>query len=177
MQINVIYEKIGKDLRLEGIADTLMYLSKQEHIVKDIIQGLDEEVIHNMYNMLNSDMLYSKTSDVQCLLSAEDCMYPNRETCIGCPFAIYNFYALSAITERILKHIVSLAENKETPRYKGDNERNAILFMKDLKLFKEAETKFGPCIYEFFNMSQEKFESILLQLPSISQYIQKGKGM
>ncbi|AEW55264.1 Membrane Spanning Protein [Bacillus cereus F837/76] len=176
-QINVIYEKIGKDLRLEGIADVLLYLSKQEHIVKNIIHGLDEEVIHNMYNILNLDMLYSKTSHVQCILSAEDCMYPNRETCIGCPFAIYNFYALSAITERILKHIVSLVENKETPRYKGDNERDALLFVKDLKLFKEAEAKFGSCIYEFFNMSQEQFESILLQLPSLSQYLPKGREM
>ncbi|EPY7705668.1 hypothetical protein OWO78_01210 [Bacillus pacificus] len=175
MQISVIYEKIGKDLRLEGIADTLMYLSKQESIVKDIIHGLDEQVTHNMYNMLNSGILYSKTRDVQCLLSAEDCMYPNRETCIGCPFAIYNFYALSAITERILKHIVRLVENKEISRYKGDNERDAILFIKDLKLFKEAEAKFGPCIYEFFNMSQEKFESMLLHLPPVTQYIQKKR--
>ncbi|MCE9757063.1 hypothetical protein [Bacillus cereus] len=176
-QINVIYEKIGKDLRLEEIADILLYLSKQEHIVKDIIHGLDEESIYNMYNMSNLEMLYSKTSHVQCLLSREDCMYPNRETCIGCPFAIYNFYALSAITERILKHIVSLVKNKETSRYKGDNERDAILFIKDLKLFKEAEIKFGPCVYDFFNMSQEKFESILLKLPSLTQYLPKGREM
>ncbi|HDR7038816.1 TPA: hypothetical protein QCW23_006378, partial [Bacillus thuringiensis] len=170
-QINVIYEKIGKDLKLEGLADTLLYLSKKEDIVRDLIYGLDEDNIHKINNMLNIGGMHSKTMHTQCLLSSEDCVYPNIDNCIGCPFAIYNFYALSAITERILKHIVTLVEGEGLAKYKGDNERNAILFIKDLKLFKEAEKKFGPCIYEFFNMSQKKFENILLKLPSLTRYL------
>ncbi|MEC3439828.1 hypothetical protein P9136_24355 [Bacillus cereus] len=170
-QINVMYEKIGKDLKLEGLADTLLYLSKKEDIVRDLIYGLDEDNIHKINNMLNIGGMHSKTMHTQCLLSSEDCVYPNIDNCIGCPFAIYNFYALSAITERILKHIVTLVEGEGLAKYKGDNERNAILFIKDLKLFKEAEKKFGPCIYEFFNMSQKKFENILLKLPSLTRYL------
>ncbi|PEY63929.1 hypothetical protein COJ41_28030 [Bacillus thuringiensis] len=174
-QINIIYEKIGKDLRLEGIADALLYLAKQENVVMDIIQGLDEDKIQNIYNRLNMGMMYSKTSHVQCLLSSENCMYTERENCIGCPFAIYNFYALSAITERILKHIDFFAGNDVEYRYKGDYERNAILFLRDLKLFKEAEKKFGSSIYEFLGMNKREFEFVLSQLPSVTQYISQTK--
>ncbi|HDR7662883.1 MULTISPECIES: hypothetical protein [Bacillus cereus group] len=174
-EINIIYEKIGKDLRLEGIVDALLYLIKQENVVMDIIKGLDEETMQNIYNRLNMGMLYSKTRHVQCLVSSENCMYVERENCIGCPFAIYNFYALSAITEQILKHIDFFARNEREHRYKGDYERNAILFFRDLKLFKEAENKFGSSIYEFLGMTKSEFEFVLSQLPSVTQYISQTK--
>ncbi|EJQ61846.1 hypothetical protein [Bacillus mycoides] len=174
-QINIIYEKLGKDLRLEGIVDALLYLAKQENVVSDIIKGLDEDTLQNIYSRLNMGMLHSKTRHVQCLLSSENCVYSERENCIGCPFAVYNFYALSAITERILKHIVFFARNDRKHRFKGDYERNAILFLRDLKLFKEAEVKFGSSIYEFLGMNKRNFELILSRLPSITQYISQTK--
>ncbi|AIM32243.1 hypothetical protein DF16_orf03828 [Bacillus thuringiensis serovar kurstaki str. YBT-1520] len=43
-------------------------------------------------------------------------------------------------------------------------------------MFKEAEIKFGSVIYEFFYMSKKEFESLLIQLPSITRYIpQRGE--
>lgn len=170
-QIEVIYSKLGRDLRLEGIIDSLSHLVKRENSVIDIIRGLEKDEITYLNNQLNMGLLYSKTNCVQCIISPADCIYQERDNCIGCPFAVYNFYALSTITEKILQHIKKLVENYGKYEYKGDLERDSILFIKDLKLFKEAESKFGDSIYDFFNITKEEFEGMLRSIPSITKYL------
>ncbi|MED1286401.1 hypothetical protein [Bacillus mycoides] len=174
-QIEIIYNKLGKDLRLEGIINSLAYLVKRENAVIDIIKGLDRDEIRYLHNQLNMGLLYSKTNCVQCIISPAECIYQERDDCIGCPFAIYNFYALSTITEKILQHVKKLMESYGKYEYKGDLERDAILFIKDLKLFKEAEEKFGDSIYDFFNITREEFEGMLRAIPSIAKYIPEIK--
>ncbi|MGH0830076.1 hypothetical protein ACQVTX_17275 [Bacillus pretiosus] len=166
-QINLVYSKLGKDHKLEGISNFFSYVLGSENAVEEILKSMNVQEVHKKYEKLLTGHLPSKIENVHCLIADEGCIYPNKIDCRGCTFAIYNFYALSAITEQILRGVTRLIDVSISSENRDVIERDLILIIRDLRLLKEAEAKFGECVYDFMDMKKDEFMSILEKLPAL----------
>jgi len=168
-QIQLINSKIGKYMKLEAYSKFLSYFLNNEEIVKEIIRDFSKEEVKEKYNKILLGNLPSKKEHIQCLISEEGCAYPGKE-CELCHYSIPNFFAISTVCETLLLNIEVL-NNIAKIKYRGDKERVAIIFLKNLRLFKEAYLKFGDIIFDFLDIDEVIFERILSELPSLQHFL------
>lgn len=172
-QIQLINSKVGKYIKLEAYFNFINHYLNNEEFVKEIIMDYTQQEIKEKYNKILIGKLPSKEENIQCLISEEGCAYPGRE-CVLCHYSIPNFFAISTICESLLINIEEL-NDIERIKFRGDKERIAITFLKNLRLFKKAFYKFGDVIFDFMDIDEYTFERILKELPSLQYFLPNNK--
>ncbi|MGD7052934.1 hypothetical protein [Sutcliffiella horikoshii] len=169
-QIKKVNKTIGDGFQLEQLSMFINSTIQNEDKVKEIIKGLMKDEIEEKYASIIFGSTASKKQNISCLIAPSDCLYPGKD-CVNCHFAIYNFYALSTICKRLKDSIYFLATEFSALKFKGDKERNFILFIRLIRIFKEAERKYGEIIYEFMDLSKEEFLRTLELVPSTTDIL------
>lgn len=164
-QNNSLLDSFGGVFKLESVASFLLAVSEDEEIVKNIILEMDSQETQQKFEEILFMKLTSKQKDVQCLIGEANCPYPGRDCLGGCHFSIPHFYAISELTRQLWNDFEFILNRFSSLKYKGDKERFFINFAGRLKLFKNAEGKYGNVVYEFFNLDKEKWIGLLSELP------------
>lgn len=166
-----LQQNFGSLLKIEATAGFLNEVMSERGIVEEIIRGMDKQELYERFQQLLTYQLPSKDENCQCLISPTSCMYPERD-CLVCPLSIPNFYAISSITDRVLKKLVFLMEEFEKLEHEAEKIRFANLFHMDMLLLKEAIMKFGKEeVFSFIEISSEQMQILLSHLPSLSTFI------
>ena len=98
----------------------------------------------------------AKEENYQCIFSK--CEFEEIK-CDMCPFAIPHFYALSAISARVVKRVEEYKDKITLNCSEGEKTRLANLLLRDMILLKEAKEKFGEdTLNEFIENGYENLK-------------------
>ncbi|RAN76628.1 helix-turn-helix domain-containing protein [Bacillus sp. SRB_331] len=143
--------------QLEDISFLLLkYQNERAPIVDKLMQLPRDQVIEIIIKILKGEKP-SKTKHVQCITYPQ-CSFPNFDSCLNCPNAIFNIYLLISIVEEIKNiHTSIKSTNFDTIRY-----RDTIRFILILDIINQAISEFGKSYIETF-INFEVFENIITE--------------
>ncbi|WP_242292487.1 DNA-binding protein, partial [Bacillus cereus group sp. BfR-BA-01441] len=139
------YKKEYSPSQLEDISFLLLkYQNERESIVDKLIQLPKDQVIEIIIKILKGEKP-SKTKHVQCITYPQ-CSYPNFDSCLKCPNAVFNIYLLIGIVEELKNVHTSIKNtNFDTIRY-----RDTIRFVLILDIINQAISELGKSYIETF---------------------------
>jgi len=139
------YKKEYSPSQLEDISFLLLkYQNERESIVDKLIQLPKDQVIEIIIKILKGEKP-SKTKHVQCITYPQ-CSYPNFDSCLNCPNAVFNIYLLIGIVEELKNvHTSIKSTNFDTIRY-----RDTIRFVLILDIINQAISELGKSYIETF---------------------------
>ncbi|EJV87831.1 helix-turn-helix domain-containing protein [Bacillus cereus] len=143
--------------QLEDISFLLLkYQNERAPIVDKLMQLPKDQVIEIIIKILKGEKP-SKTKHVQCITYPQ-CSFPNFDSCLNCPNAIFNVYLLISIVEELKNiHTSIKSTNFDTIRY-----RDTIRFILILDIINQAISEFGKSYIETF-INFEVFENIITE--------------
>lgn len=139
------YKKEYSPSQLEDISFLLLkYQNERESIVDKLIQLPKDQVIEIIIKILKGEKP-SKTKHVQCITYPQ-CSYPNFDSCLNCPNAVFNIYLLIGIVEELKNVHTSIKSTTfDTIRY-----RDTIRFVLILDIINQAISELGKSYIETF---------------------------
>ncbi|MEI3892480.1 MULTISPECIES: helix-turn-helix domain-containing protein [Bacillus] len=143
--------------QLEDISFLLLkYQNERTPIIDKLIQLPKDQVIEIIIKILKGESP-SKTKHVQCI-TYPHCSFPNFDSCLNCPNAVFNMYLLINIVEELKNIHTSIKSTSfDTIRY-----RDTIRFILILDVINQAISEFGKSHIETF-INFEVLENIITE--------------
>ncbi|MHA4160345.1 helix-turn-helix domain-containing protein [Bacillus cereus] len=143
--------------QLEDISFLLLkYQNERAPIIDKLMQLPKDQVIEIIIKILKGENP-SKTKHVQCIIYPQ-CAFPNLDSCLNCPNAIFNIYLLISIVEELKNiHTSIKSSNFDTIRY-----RDTMRFILILDIINQAISEFGKSYIETF-INFEVLENIITE--------------
>ena len=172
-QIKAIKEEFGDIYKIEFFASFLNDIINERVSVEEILKSTKPHEIEALNFKLLTQQLPAKQEHFQCLVSAHGCQRPEINDCSGCLLSIPNYYALSAITQRLKERILNMLVEFPTLELEADKVRYAKLFNRDMLLLKDAIDKYGKEeVFEVMDISIEDYRLLLSKIPSLKKYLE-----
>lgn len=173
-QIQTLKEKLGSIYKMENFARFLNEVMTERVEIKQLLSQCTKKELMDYDSKIKTHQLPAKNENYQCLVSPQPCVYQETD-CSQCILSIPNFYALSAITQRLRENLLDMRNNFPTLELESDKCIKAKQFHYDMLLLKDAVEKFGhDVVFDFMEISHREFKSVINMLPSIKKYIEKG---
>ncbi|WP_226603042.1 helix-turn-helix domain-containing protein [Bacillus cereus] len=143
--------------QLEDISFLLLkYQNERTPIIDELMQLPKDQVIEIIIKILKGENP-SKNKHVQCVTYPQ-CTFPNLDSCLNCPNAVFNIYLLISIVEELKSiHTSIKSTNFDTIRY-----RDTIRFILILDIINQAISEFGKSYIETF-INFEALENIITE--------------
>ena len=157
-----ISEKFGDIYKIESRAGFVNKVMAERQLVADKIfkMGIDEA--SDLLFDLNTNSLPSCEEHIQCLVSEEGCQKPELDSCKSCPYAIPNFYALTAMAESIKTTIKEFVDEYNPTCFEGEKTKLLNFLYIEMDNFERAIQKFGKDeVFRFFAGGEDEYNSLL----------------
>ncbi|MGG2119852.1 hypothetical protein AB1J99_30140 [Bacillus bombysepticus] len=167
---------MGNIYKIEGIAGYLNRIAEEKKTLLEYLESVAKENLQDTFHFIKLGQMPAKEENYQCIFSK--CEFEEIK-CDMCPFAIPHFYALSAISARVVKRVEEYKDKITLNCSEGEKTRLANLLLRDMLLLKEAKAKFGEdTLNEFIENGYENLKSNISELPNpyIHSSIEKGVG-
>lgn len=157
-----ISENLGGIYNIESNIGFVNKVFAERQLVADKIfkMGIDE--VSELLFDLNTNALPSCEKHIQCFVSKEGCQKPELDSCTICPYAVPNFYALTAMVESIKTTIKEFVEEYDPSCFKGEKTRLLNFLYIEMDNFERAIQKYGKDeVFKFFAGGEDEYNSLL----------------
>lgn len=161
----------GSIYNIENTAGFLNSIQAERKKVSEMIINMGFEEATNYMFKLNAQLLPSKEINVQCLIGVENCN-KHHLSCMNCPMAIPNIYALSSLSKSLLNRIDVLT-NLDYEENTAEKTKTANFFLIEMDQWKRAIDKFGKqSVYQFIDGGSEFLKEKLRKISTetVNQY-------
>lgn len=167
----------GDWISIEEVIRTFDELSKNQHIVKEVLRSKEKNELLKIQEKINLGINYAKEDGFMCIF--DECIYEDKG-CITCPFMSMNFHTLTVLGEEFTKLIdqCELKFRNKVDFLQGEAEvpqAERLRLTRLLTIYslhvREAIQKFGEDIVSmFFETDLDAIRSKVKTIPSVANY-------
>lgn len=167
-EIITVSNTFGGIEKIEATAGFINKVLSERQIVAEQIFNLGIDKTTELLFDINSNMLPSHIENVQCIVAEKGCKYIGRD-CLSCPFAIPNFYAISALVTSVKDAIKEFVEDYDQDSGVAEKTRLMNFLYIEMDNFERAIQKFGKDeVFKFFEGGEEEYNNLLNLLDAIN---------